>query len=130
MYKSKYFQQMRDIVSQVANKYGRAYYLKENLLDSSTRFKVEHVLEKTYDGKMSNLQSRIDATYAYSIKMINYLNYLCKLHNVTAVDDPKKLIELLLDKNRRAFYRKRIDFYEKRDQLISFADLEHEWRDK
>ena len=124
---ARYYDLCRELISQIGGPYGKAYKLRENLLDENTKFKVEHVLEQFYGGSMQRLHERISSTYSYTLQLIEQFDYFCKLNDIMQIKNPDAFIRLMLEKDRRDFFKSRFKFYEKRNILISLANIEREY---
>jgi hypothetical protein len=119
---------MVDEIIEVSKKYTQKIKLRANLLDPSTAFKVQHVLDNYYGGRMSNLVEAIgeDAECFYA-KVVKINNFLLS-EGLPTIKDSKKLLELLINTERRGYYRKKAEGGRKTDIIIPLDVIEMNYR--
>lgn len=123
----QYYDHVRGLISD-AGRYAHAFKLRENLNDSATRFKVEHVLQRYYDGDMRKLNDEIHFRRRQCLKAMSEINRLLERSNMIQVRDKDALADLLLDEGRRAEWKKLINKYQKNNQIIPLQYIELEYR--
>lgn len=112
-----------------AGRYAHSYKLRENVSDSATKFKVEHVFARYYDSDMRKLNDDIHFRRRQCSKAITWINELCNRLKMRDVSDRDALIDLLLDGDRRDGWKKLIKKYEKNNQVVSLQRVELEYRE-
>lgn len=82
-----------------------------------------------YKGSERRLAETTNLRLQTCLDDIDLINRLCIRYEVSAVQNPVNLINLLLDPNRREFYKNRAVAYRKKDKKQSFYTLETEYRE-
>ena len=111
-------------VLDAAGDYSAAVKLYANLMDQTTAWKVQPIFEDYYEGKISNLRDAISYRESQFYAKVNKLNILCKQHNIMAISKPKRLLDLLLDPNRRRSYREKATRRLKKGKICPMQDFE------
>ncbi len=111
-----------------AGRYAHSFKLRENLNDEATRFKVEHVLQKYYDGDMRKLNDEVHYRRRQCFKAITEISRICADLGLHQVKDKEVLTELLLDEGRRDGWRKLIKKYKNANKVVSLQAIEIEYR--
>ncbi len=123
----QFYDEVRNLLSD-AGRYAHSYRLYENINDSATRFKVEHVLQKYYNGNVRKLKDDIHFRRRQCSKSISEINRLCERIGIVRVRDKDALIDLLLDEGRRAGWRKLIDKYQRENLIVPLQKIEMDYR--
>ncbi|MBR3253589.1 hypothetical protein IKF85_02665 [Candidatus Saccharibacteria bacterium] len=98
-----YWQAAKEVVDEAGTYAGRVK-LRNNLLDSSTAWKVQDVLVKYYNGRISSLDNEIQRAHDDFIAKVEKLNVLCLGNNIETIKYPEKLLYFLLPAaNRKSF---------------------------
>lgn len=123
----QFYDKVRGLLSD-AGRYAHSFKLRENLNDSATRFKVEHVFRRYYDGDNGKLNNEIHFRRRQCFRAIAEINRLCERNGIITVRDREALTDLLLDSFRREGWKKLIKKYQKRNCIISLQAIELEYR--
>lgn len=107
-----------------AGDYSAVVKLYANLMDQTTAWKVQPVLEEYYEGKISNLENTITCRENQFYAKVNKLNILCKQHGIMTITKPDRLLELLLDPSRRKSYREKATRRLRRGKICPVQDFE------
>lgn len=126
--RSIYMQLIREVVVYSGKTFAQPQKLLWNLQDSSPSPDVVKVFEEHYGGSYRALRNAIGERHTELRGMIREANARARGLNLEPVEDIDGLIYLLLDADRRRHYRARIDQFNDRKQMISFAQLEEEHR--
>ena len=100
----KYWTAIFELID-AAGDYSSAAKLYANLMDQTTAWQVQSILDEYYDGKISNLRDRISYCEEQFYAKVNKVNIQCMQNGVMPIKKKKKLLELLLSVNRRRSYR-------------------------
>lgn len=111
-----------------AGRYAHSYKLRENLNDSATRFKVEHVFQKYYSGNMTKLKNDIHFRRRQCLATIAEINRLCDRMGIMPVRDKDALVDLLIDEGRREGWKKLVNKYQKENKIVTLQSIEKEYR--
>ena len=125
----QFYDKVRSLLSD-AGRYAHSFKLKQNLNDSATRFKVEHVFIRYYDGNMRKLDDEIHFRRRQCLKAIAEINRLCQRRNIYPVKDKEALTDLLLDETRRSEWKKIIKRLQKENLIVPLYAVEQEYRRK
>lgn len=117
-----------DEILKISENYTKRKKLRVNLLDPSTAFKVQHVLDNYYGGKMSNLVDAIATDAESFYAKVEKINICLLSKGLITIRDSDKLLELLIDNDRRNFYRKKVDEEREADMIIPLQILEANYR--
>ena len=117
-----------DEILKISENYTKRKKLRVNLLDPSTAFKVQHVLDNYYGGKMSNLVDAIATDAESFYAKVEKINICLLSKGLTTIRDSDKLLKLLIDNDRRNFYRKKVDEGREADMIIPLQILEANYR--
>lgn len=123
----QFYDKVRSLLSD-AGRYAHSYKLRRNLNDPATRFKVEHVLRKYYDGDMRKLDDDIRFRRGQCFKSITEINQLCQRRDIYPVRDKEALTDLLLDEVRRSEWQKIIKKLQKENLIVPLQAIEQEYR--
>ena len=119
----KYWAAVLEVLD-AAGDYSQAIKLYANLMDDTTRWKVEPIFEEYYEGKISKLRDAIQYRENQFMAKVNKLNLLCKEQGLMTVTKPKKLLDLLLSPNRRNSYRGKATRRLKKGVICAIQDFE------
>ena len=122
-----YYDKVRGLLHD-AGRYAHSYKLRDNLDDEATRFKVEHVFVKYYDGDRRKLNDDIHFRRRQCFKDIVEISQLCARYGVHQIKDKEVLTDLLLSESRRAGWKKLINKYQKQNTIVSLQTIELEYR--
>ncbi len=123
----RYYGEVRELLK-VSGEYSWARSLKENLLDPATSWKVKDVFERYYNGDDCKLNRSINRRKLDCLRVIIDLNDYCRTFRIRGINDPEKLVEMLLDADRRKFYKKAVEKNEKEDRIVELQQIEQEFR--
>ena len=119
----RYWAAVFDVLD-AAGDYAQAVKLYANLIDDTTRWRVEPVFEEYYEGKITKLRDAITYRENQFFAKVNKLNILCKENALMTVTKPKALLDLLLNPNRRRSYRDKATRRLKRGKICAMQDFE------
>ena len=122
-----FYDKVRELLAD-AGRYAHSYKLRENLNDKATRFKVEHVFCKYYDGNTRKLYSEIHHRRCQCLAVISEISRMCEIMGIYPIEDKEALTELLLDERRRDGWQKLIKKHQKNNEVVSLQALELEYR--
>jgi hypothetical protein len=125
----RYYGKVRELLK-ASGDYSWAKSLKENLLDPATSWKVKDVFERYYNSDESKLSRCINRRKLGCTRVIIDLNDYCRTFRIRGINDPEKLVELLLDTDRRDFYKKAVEKNEKINKIVELQQIEQEFRSK
>ena len=111
-----------------AKRYARAVDAKKCLAYLYICWGVEDDFEKYFNSKFDLLNNRIGLYKGECFTTIKRINFQCAKHGKHQINDREKLLELLLDSNRRTAWRQLIDRHEKANTIFSLQDLEREYQ--
>ena len=118
----EYWGMAKNLVDEAGTYAGRIK-LKNNLLDSSTAWKVKGVFAEYYSGQMANLDNRIaEAKYNFLAK-VEKMNVLCKSNGVTTIKNPEALLNLLLSESKRNSFKGKIKTRLKNGEICPLQDF-------
>ena len=81
-----------------------------------------------YKGSEQRLEKTTNRRLQICLDDIEMINRLCVRYDIYVVQNPANLVDLLLDADRREFYKKRAAAYCKEDEKRSLYTLEVEYR--
>ena len=113
----------------LAAKYSQRISLKESLLDESEEWKVRNVLDRYYDGDISNLNKSIKNAKKQFEREVMMYNLDCQHEGLKEVRKIETLLELLLDPQRRMFYKKAIKKAKEEQIVYPLQDIEKAFRE-
>jgi len=128
----EYWDKAQEIVK-LAGAYASAEKLRVNLEDEATRWKVQRVLTRYYEGDENLLRDTIHYRRRQVMNAIREFNTIAANNGRLEISKPNSLINFLLDEDRR---RKYINFSEKHRKKNELVDLQRvemefrEWREK
>ncbi len=96
------------LIVDAAGQYAAAVKLKNNIMDPSTRHKVEGVFDNYYHGRMSVLDDRIESARCLFDVRVKKFNLYCLQANETTITMPDRLLNILLNERRRESYKGKI----------------------
>ena len=111
-------------VIDAAGDYAAALKLYSNLMNEATAKKVRHVLDRYYEGRMTNLKKTIVQRMDVFYVNIDRLNALCRRENIRVVTRPDILLEFLMDAKRRRSYRAKAARRLSKDVICPLQDFE------
>lgn len=120
---TKYWTTVLDLID-VAGDYSAAIKLHANLMDMTTEWKVRHVLNEYYSGKISNLEDAIRCHRNLFHAKVEKLNILCRQNNIMQIKYEDRLLNLLLDSKKRTSYREKAQRRLKRNVVCPLQDFE------
>lgn len=123
----QYYDKVRELLSD-AGRYAHSFKLRENLNDSATRHKVEHVFSRYYDNNMKKLNKEIHFRRRQCLETMTEINRLCERMGKMPVRDKDALADLLLDEGRREGWKKLVNKYQKENQIVTLQSIELEYR--
>ena len=123
----EYWNKVKELLD-ISGDYAAAIKLRANLLDSSTFFKVEHVLNDYYDGKMSNLEDAIICLAEKFFTKLEKFNIYCLTKGLPTVTKPDTLFSLLFNNDRRRFYRNSVEKGLKANMIVPLQIIEMNYR--
>lgn len=112
------------LVIDAAGKYASAIKLKNNLIDPSTQHEVEDVFEKYYSGRMRALDDRIECSKSVFDARVNKFNLYCLQANMRVVKYPDRLLNILLNKEKRVSYKGKIKRRLEKGVICPLQDFE------
>ena len=121
-----YMRCIRAVVVYSGKTLAQAQKLLWNLQEDNPSPEVLKIFEKHYGSSYRALHNTIAKRRAELCGMIREANARARGLKLAPVEDINKLIDLLLDADRRKHYRARIDQFNKRKEAISFDQLEEE----
>ena len=107
-----------------AEEYSRVVKLRNNLNDETTAFKVQPILDEYFNGSMNCLCERIAFWERQFYVGVEKFNVYCRMYRIHPVNDPRALLDLLLDPRRRKSYRGRIKTKEANCQICPLQYFE------
>ncbi len=119
----KYWAAVLEVIDAAGN-YAAALKLYANLADNTTAWQVKPVLDKYYEGKMSNLKDAILYRKDLFNAKVNKLNILCMQNDIRAIKSPDRLLKLLLDPKRRRSYRDKAIRRLNKNKICPLQDFE------
>lgn len=111
-----------------AGKYAHIVKLMAAFKDEATRFKVEETVKKYYDGDIKKMESSLQSRYKNLHSAIQEVNKICRQLKIPEIKKEDVIIELLLEKSRRDFYRNLIKKLLKSNKIAPIQFLELEYR--
>ncbi|MBQ3452921.1 hypothetical protein IJU85_00190 [Candidatus Saccharibacteria bacterium] len=120
---AKYWSTVLDLID-VAGDYAAAIKLHANLSDITTEWKVRHVLNEYYSGKISNLEDAIRCHRSLFHAKVEKLNILCRQNNVMPIRYEDRLLNMLLDGKKRTSYREKAQRRLKKNIICPLQDFE------
>lgn len=118
-----YWKLAKELVD-AAGTYASRVKLKNNLLDSSTSWKVQNVLSEYYDGRMSSLDDAVGQARADFLIKVKKLNLECTTYKLRQITKPDALLALLLNESKRASFKGKIKTRLKNGVICPLQDFE------
>lgn len=118
----QYWSRVKEVID-AAGDYSWAIKLEANLLDPSTRFKVEQVFQKYFHSSMKELKDSIAVRHKQFFGKVVKLNIVCRQNNLTEITKPERLLNLLLDDGTRESFKGKLETKVKKDQVCSLQEF-------
>ncbi len=123
----EYWEKVTEILD-TSSDYVSMIKLRANLVDPVTAFKVQHVLDEYYEGKMSHLYDAIATVAEKFFAKVEKLNIYCCSEGLPIVAKPDILFNLLTNNERRKYYRDSVKKGLKTNIIIPLQVIEMNFR--